>query len=238
VDPVPPLTLTPTAIADWVTPAELEDCVTDDSVDLVEVCATATRVLARLVGWRFGSYAVAERPIVSACNEAVLAFPVVGSLSVSVEGVAVPAADFRLEGHYRLVLGVPVPEQRLDRSLGATGTWGASYETGWPLTPDAKAAARLYACELAKLAAGDPACRLPTGTTSVTREGVTVTVDTPSGEDRDRTGLPSVDLWIESVNPEGLRSRPRAVNPDDLVTARASGRRFFSHYYGSGWNRV
>lgn len=52
----------------------------------------------------------------------------------------------------------------------------------------------------------DPkACKLPSNTTSVTRQGVTVQMSDPVQViNAGMTGLPDVDSWVKAVNPHGL----------------------------------
>lgn len=79
-----------------------------------------------------------------------------------------------------------------------------------------------YASQLQLAAAGDGACQLPKRVQSITRQGVTMAFLDPGDYlDQGRTGVPSVDQWLASVNPGGLRQRPRVWSPDtDRTTTR------------------
>jgi hypothetical protein len=58
-------------------------------------------------------------------------------------------------------------------------------------------------------------CELPTRTTTVTREGISYTMLDPQDYlDRGKTGLPSVDLWIATVNPRRALRAPGVWSPD------------------------
>jgi hypothetical protein len=75
------------------------------------------------------------------------------------------------------------------------------------------AAVRL-ASELTKANAGQPSA-LPGYLMQRVRQGETLSyVRADTLFDKGRTGLADVDLWITTVNPSGLRRRPRVWSPD------------------------
>jgi hypothetical protein len=58
-------------------------------------------------------------------------------------------------------------------------------------------------------------CRLPSNVTSVTRQGITVTLGDPTALiDAGLTGLPMLDLAIRTYNPARLPQRSRVFSPD------------------------
>lgn len=64
-------------------------------------------------------------------------------------------------------------------------------------------------------------CELPSQLTSVTREGVTMTVLDPQDFlNNQRTGLTTVDLWLVSVNPKQRAQRAQLWSPDLPVAQR------------------
>lgn len=76
--------------------------------------------------------------------------------------------------------------------------------------------------ELAKDRLGLDNCRLPTRTTQVTRQGVTMTVVDPQEFlDKGRTGLPGVDLWLSAVNPGATPQAATVWSPDLPTTLRS-----------------
>jgi hypothetical protein len=78
--------------------------------------------------------------------------------------------------------------------------------------------------ELARDAAGSTACRLPPHVVSVTRQGVTMELEANGDTPPFRTGLYSVDLWLDTVNPY---SRPQSASiwsPDVPTTMRGARR--------------
>lgn len=59
-------------------------------------------------------------------------------------------------------------------------------------------------------ACGGGKCRLPRRVQTVSRQGVTYQMVDPTDIYRDGlTGLPEVDIWIASVNPNRLMGAPR-----------------------------
>lgn len=78
-----------------------------------------------------------------------------------------------------------------------------------------KRAAAVLANELVKLVTGDPTCRLPERVTSVTRQGISMTIMDPNDFIKDdRVGIYEVDLFIRAANPIGARKRPKIFSPD------------------------
>jgi hypothetical protein len=104
----------------------------------------------------------------------------------------------------------------LDGSLFVTYTHGIAPPLG-----GVRACVSL-AIELAKAAVSDGSCRLRNFQT-ITREGVTMAaVNLREALTVGMTGLYEVDLFIRSVNPQGLKSRGKAWSPDHGRTRRVS----------------
>lgn len=82
-------------------------------------------------------------------------------------------------------------------------------------------AARYLAIELTKSYEGKD-CELPERVTSVSRQGVNVTVlDNQTFLDDHRTGIYAVDLFLKTVNPERARKPARVFSPDLPKATRA-----------------
>lgn len=93
------------------------------------------------------------------------------------------------------------------------------YEAGRVPPEAGRTAAGLLARELGRAQIGDPGCALPANVTSVVRQGLTQTlVPALTLFSAGRTGVPAVDLWLATVNPNGLRQRTRAWSPDTEPT--------------------
>ena len=114
--------------------------------------------------------------------------------------------------------------QDISAATTQPGTWQITYDYGEDPPQAAKEAARALAIETVKACTADKTCRLPRGVTSVSRRGVSYQFEgvsqVPFGKQFIKTGLPEVDLWLASVNPDGLRQRASILSPDDPQFAR------------------
>lgn len=89
-----------------------------------------------------------------------------------------------------------------------------AYQAGVPFPAGTGAAVGEVACEYLEALRGGT-CRLPSRATSITRQGVTVTLDTAADfVGRQRIGLPITDAWLESVVGSGPRVASRVYSPD------------------------
>jgi hypothetical protein len=92
--------------------------------------------------------------------------------------------------------------------------WHVKYLWGLPMPSVLSRAAGELASEWAKSCLGLP-CRLPQRATSISRQGVTVSlVDVDQLLENGLTGLVTVDNLIRAVNPYRLVSRMKVVSPD------------------------
>lgn len=111
--------------------------------------------------------------------------------------------------------------QRMDLPDTEQQTFSVAYTYGTaPPAGGVRAAADL-ACQLA-LACSGGKCALPKETVqSITRQGITIAmVDRSQLFAKGLTGLSDVDLWLTSVNPNGLSRRARVISPDTMQHAR------------------
>lgn len=152
---------------------------------------------------------------------------------VVVSGVELqPGIDYVLLNKRRLVrmqAGTPpvVPNNNLlvwpccqDLTLpeNSQGCWYIQYFWGQPIPADGQLAALDLATELCKAFAGDSTCSLPSRTTSIARQGITALVADPlTFLEKGLTGIPTVDLFIISANPYGLRRRASVISPDTVA---------------------
>lgn len=89
-----------------------------------------------------------------------------------------------------------------------------AYQSGVGFPPGTADAVGEIACEYLSALQGQQ-CRLPSRATSITRQGVTVTLDTSDQfVNRGRIGLPLTDAWLESVVGIGPRVASRVYSPD------------------------
>lgn len=97
--------------------------------------------------------------------------------------------------------------------------WEVTYLWGMPVPGILQRAAGELACEWAKNCLGQ-ACRLPQRVTSISRQGVTVSLaDVDQLLENGLTGLTTVDNVIRAFNPYRLVSRMKIASPD-LPTIR------------------
>jgi hypothetical protein len=141
-------------------------------------------------------------------------YPVQIITEVKIDGEVIAPSEYRLDEHRRLTRlnGLHWPSCQ-DLSLGddEEGTFSITYAYGASPPPEAVNAAAQLACEIYKQCANVGECNLPTGATRVSRQGITIERqffqrDPVSGAWR--TGLPLVDLFLNTDNPSGVRSRP------------------------------
>jgi hypothetical protein len=92
--------------------------------------------------------------------------------------------------------------------------WEVTYLWGLPVPSVLQRAAGELACEWARSCVG-AACRLPQRVTSISRQGVNVTLaDVDQLLQNGLTGLTTVDQVIHTMNPYRLVSRMKIASPD------------------------
>lgn len=150
--------------------------------------------------------------------------PVEEVTAVTIDGVLLDAAAYRVDDHCTLVRhdGGRWPGcQDLSLPAGEEGTWTVAYRWGTPVPVDGQLAAGMLACELAKAYVGADDCSLPERVQTVTREGVTVGfLDPFDGLDQGKTGVWPVDAWVASVT--RTPQRAQVWSPDRRVHTRTT----------------
>ncbi len=144
-------------------------------------------------------------------------YPIVSISDVSFAGVSLDPSVYRVdEGIWLVRTDGQFWPCRQDWWLddGEPNTWSVTFEYGALPPAEALTVTAVYACELAKSLAGLE-CSLPARTTSVTRQGMTQVLFDPLDLIMDgMIGLPIVDTWIKSVNPNRRKRRARIASPD------------------------
>jgi hypothetical protein len=133
--------------------------------------------------------------------------PTIGDvLSVELDGTPMPDMDWRLDNHRYLVRldGESWPVCQ-DLAYLTDPSFAVVYVPGLAVPEGGRLAAGVLSCQMARRYCGAK-CDLPTNTTSVSRQGVSITVDPQAGN----TGLWLVDQWAEVVN----RAVPTVRSPD------------------------
>lgn len=143
---------------------------------------------------------------------------------VVIEGEVLPENAYRLEGGHRIVRldGKPWPSfQNLAVPAEEPGGWGIEVVVGTEVPTGGRIAAAVLACELALAACNSKECRLPQRVTSITRQGVAMTMlDDFEGLQKGRTGVWLIDSWVASVTEVPMPAT--VVNPDKWLAARAA----------------
>lgn len=237
--------------ADLIDVPALANVALPTGVSIDDCCAAATDYLWRASGARYDARELTIRPsrLVAGCGHALAfldpsrkldAYTLLESdwireinlegpasnVSVIVDGVPLATSEFLLVDGHRLVrVGQAFPCcQDLTLPAGSPGTWSVRYTSG-TLPPRLGAmAAREMAVEIALFHSGK-ASKLPAGVTSITRTGITMQMNRPkrsSGGDPGTTGMPSVELFLDAVNPKRRQQAPLVLSPDTLVGGRLS----------------
>lgn len=135
-------------------------------------------------------------------------------VSVTVDGVALPASSWRVDSRGRLVRvdGEPWPDyQDETRPVTEPGTWAVTVEIGRPVPAGGQIAAGVLAIELWKAACNDPSCGLPKRVQTISRQGVSVAMlDSFDDIDKGHTGIWAIDSWVSSVTQPPPRSLVRS----------------------------
>ena len=149
-------------------------------------------------------------------------YPVREILEVKIDGVVLADTEYEVKSRRFLIRknnGVWPGCQNQSLDDTEEGTWSVSYEHGAPPPPEGIDAAAELACEIYKScdASLELECILPQGITRIVRQGITFERSAFVAWGRQegiwRTGLPLVDLFLNSVNPAGIKRRPVFMTP-------------------------
>lgn len=134
--------------------------------------------------------------------------PVGGVVEVKVDGVVLNPSVYSVNGRYLSWIGTgdcPFPEvQNLALPDTAPGTFSVTYLNAYPVDRMGAQAVTILALEFAKACAGKGKCRLPSGVTTLVRQGVTMEID-PGTFPKGTTGIREVDTYIALWNPDNRR---------------------------------
>ena len=153
--------------------------------------------------------------------EVKLPYPVCSIEEVRVDGIVLPANEYKVVDFERLVLtpsatGITCWPRCNDLTKPDTeeGTWSVTLTYGRPVPELVLLGASEMACEIIKNCMGHP-CKLPQRISSVTRQGVSVSfLDTMEFMNENLTGLYFVDLAARTYNPRKLARRPTVYSTD------------------------
>lgn len=160
-------------------------------------------------------------------SECVLQGPVTKINSVMVDGAVLDPSNYALYDKRRLVRmidplrqssGAWPWEQNLMLPLSEGGTFAIDYEWGSHCGPAGQMACGELAVELARAFAGDDETRFNPRVLSITTEGVSMqTGDALAYIEKELTGLPLVDIFLQAMNPRGRRQRSAFLAPNSTM---------------------
>ena len=111
--------------------------------------------------------------------------------------------------------------QQLELPISEPGTWLIDYDWGVSVPADGKMAAIILAQEVALSMTGSDETALSPRILSIASQGVQIAVGDPMESiNLSRTGLPVVDMWLQSVNPGGKRRRRAVILSPNTVQVR------------------
>lgn len=134
--------------------------------------------------------------------------PVYAITRVTFAGVEQNPAEYFVEGDYLYRSECRSwPSQNLQCPLDVDGTWAVEYMKGYAPPAGAATAVGQLALEFFKACGGDKSCRLPARVQSIVRQGVSIKIiDTTELSKEGLTGIPEVDLFVRTWNPNGIGS--------------------------------
>lgn len=216
-------------------PIDLEACckqvgVNPDDPRAVAVIAQVSEMMTRWSGFAFGGCATV-RPLDpcgecrggSCCSgDCIVLHDASGVTEVRVAGEVVAPADYRFDPARGTLCAVPPMTWPVrDPRYAEPGELEVDVLRGDAPSAWAMAVANELACELLLSCTGGK-CRLPRNATSVSSQGVTITIP----EDELKYAIPAVTAWVASVNPAGATAPARIFSPETdraRVTGSARG---------------
>lgn len=147
--------------------------------------------------------------------EIVMPGPVAALAMVVLDCVEQPLSDYRVDNLNRIVRtdGGCFPTcQDMTAKVGEHGAFAIYYIPGIIPDPSGLWAAGVLSCEYAKACSGEK-CRLPSSVTTISRQGVTMTMDEGMFSNG-LTGIREVDAYLSSINPNKHRIPPMVWSPD------------------------
>lgn len=143
--------------------------------------------------------------------------PITAIVEVTEDGVTVDPGDYRLTRSGWL--------ERIDGGHWRTcgDTTEITYQFGEPPPEGGVQAVITLAVQLALDSVGDPKCRLPARVTSLTRQGISVSMlDPMEFITNGKTGFYMIDLWLSAVNPYNRPARGSVWSLDIPTTIKGA----------------
>jgi hypothetical protein len=154
----------------------------------------------------------------SVISEALMPAPVSQILQVKVDGAVLDPSAYRVDD-WRLLVRTDGGEWPICNDLAKddteVGTWSVMLSYGEPVNALGRAALGELATQFAKLLSCDDSCQISKPVQQLVRQGVTMTFLDPNELFANgRTGLYLTDLFISTVNPNGLHSASQVYDLD------------------------
>lgn len=143
--------------------------------------------------------------------------PVASILDVTIGGVSVDPATYRVDNEHWLVRtgGECWPQCAEMNDDTGDNVFEVTYERGQPIPAVVLTAASTLACEWAKACVNDGTCRLSNRVTDLARNGISIDMMSPGDLlENGMTGLWEVDAIIRAINPTNLDRRLRIWAPE------------------------
>lgn len=140
--------------------------------------------------------------------------PVAEVIEVVENGVVLAEDAYVLEANRRLrkVTGEWLTTQDMDKPLTEDETFGITYRPGFSLGVVGEGVLGQLVHEFAKAACGVK-CKLPTGVSTLVRQGVTMQLNRGLFADG-MTGIPEVDTYVRALNPHLIKRVPTIASAD------------------------
>lgn len=157
-------------------------------------------------------------------SEILLPGPVTSIDEVRIDGNVQSTSTYRLDDWRKLVrIGDMWPLcNNLNLSDSQVGTWSVTLTYGQPVPTMGRMAVGELAYQIILACLGDDCCKLPYQVQQIARQGVTINYPDVSelfgmdrnGAVRNRLGLQYCDMFIDAVNPYGLRQASQVYGID------------------------
>lgn len=157
-------------------------------------------------------------------SEIILPGPVGAIDEVKIDGEVLTSTAYRVDNGNILVRqdGSRWPRcQDLSLPAGEVGTLTVTYWRGAKPDSMANYIAGILATEWMNLALNNKKCRLPKGTQTIIRQGVSYDISSTWFADG-TTGILEVDQYIQRLNPYALKSPPMVMSPDVMPTRQTT----------------
>lgn len=185
-----------------------------------DALSTSTRIIYELLGrrWVWPAITTTEEVDLAGGQQDVVLHgrPVREVLSVALDGVIMPTDEYTLVNKHRVRILQTLPYKTFWCG-NSHHTIAVRYSYGSPPPMQLDTAINVLAEELDLANSGSDECRLPERVTSISRQGISLTlVDPKEYFEKGETGIPEVDVALATFNPTRARRPVRVyslINP-------------------------